>query len=440
MRSFPSIGLNIPEILIPNPHINLQKWSVVACDQYTSQPAYWEEVSTLVDSEPSTYHMILPEAYLGTNKETKHKKNIQQKMQVYLKDGIFRPVGGMIYVERSIGSEVRKGLLVALDLDQYDFAPDSKSLIRATEGTIRDRLPARIEIRKDAPLEIPHILVLIDDADLSVIHPLAKFRSDFTKLYDFELMMNGGEIRGFQVDLPILERNIIKKLEELANPLVQRNKYKMPDLTHPLLYAVGDGNHSLATAKSVWEEIKKKAPAHHPARYALVEIVNIHDPAIHFEPIHRILKKMSGDLIAEIKSYFQNHCQIKEKMDFHSMRQAVGKQKKGQQIFGVMRGAECGVIEISNPVHTLTVGSLQQFLDQLISKNRGLELDYIHGDDTIRELSAESYNYGFYLPSMEKELLFESVIKDGPLPRKTFSMGEAYQKRYYLECRKVIND
>jgi hypothetical protein len=435
MKSYPSIGLQAADLLLPNNEIDLSKWAVVACDQFTAEPDYWLKIEIETHNLPSAYHLILPEAFLGSGKAQNHQAEINPTMDRYLREAIFQEVEGFIFVEREIGSGIRQGLIAALDLDLYDYQPDSQSLIRATEGTIIDRLPPRIAIRKDAPLELPHILVLIDDPDFSVIRPLSGIKDKLEKLYDFELMAGGGHLRGYHIKDLYIEEQIVKGLQKLTSADWQKNRYGASN--HPLLYAVGDGNHSLATAKSIWETIKPTADENHPARFALVELVNIHDPAIVFEPIHRVLMNVDFDLRTEMDIFFNGKLEIKSESDFDSIKSVVESQKGDGQIFGWLTPGKMAAVSIFNPPHTLTVGSLQKFLDSLKVKYPGVEIDYIHGDEAIFELSSKPQNAGFVLPAMDKFKLFESVIKDGPLPRKTFSMGEANEKRYYLEARKI---
>ena len=425
------------KILLPKPHIDMKKWSVVACDQFTSQPVYWEEVEDLVSNSPSTYHLILPEAYLGTGKEKKHQSTINNKMHEYLKKDIFEEIEGIILVERTIETGVRRGLMAALDLDEYEFQQGSSSLIRATEGTITDRLPPRIAIREKALLELPHIMVFIDDPEFTVIEKTSEKKEDYGILYDFDLMKGGGHITGYELP-DMVAREIGESLRNLADLENQQEKYNSRDLASPLLFAVGDGNHSLATAKSVWEKTKSSANPNHPARFALVEIVNIHDPAIIFEPIHRFLKNIPENILDQMRQFFQETIFIRELDNFSQVKNAVNNQKRsGMQPIGLLSKNKYFLAEIENPPHTLPVGSLQLFLDDLLKRNSAAEIDYIHGEETIIELAEEADSMGFFLPAMDKSLLFESVIKDGPLPRKTFSMGEAHQKRYYLECRRI---
>jgi len=358
-------------------------------------------------------------------------------MEDYLKMSYLQRIDGMIYTERYFDHSFRKGLIAALDLEQYDFTDGAGSLIRATEGTIIDRLPPRIKIRQDALLEIPHILVLIDDPGMTVIEPIAKSLNNTKLIYDFDLMQNSGHLTGYHISSPNLEDKIIQALNKLMSAENQSNKYGVEKNAPPLLFAVGDGNHSLATAKAVWDKIKHEVPENHPARYALVEIVNIHDEGIVFEPIHRLLKDIKKDWFLSLKNHFNNELDIQKISDFNTLVSAVSNNHTENQVFGVFDKSNFRLIYIKEPKHSLTVGSVQSCIDKLILDDHISEVDYIHGDNTILDLGTKPGNAGMYLPAMRKDSLFRSVIKDGSLPRKTFSMGEAHQKRFYLECRKI---
>ncbi|MGE5583294.1 MAG: DUF1015 domain-containing protein [Bacillota bacterium] len=442
-------GLGIPEILLPGPGIDLAKWPVVACDQYTSQPEYWEKVSALVGDSPSTLRLIYPEVYLGKEDGSKRIKDIHLRMREYLEENILVSQGaGFVLVDRRTSRvPSRKGLIVALDLECYDYHPGSQTLIRATEGTVLERIPPRVKIREEAAVESPHILVLIDDPERTVIEPVARQASRLKKLYSVDLMMNGGHIEGYQIADAQIIAGIFKSLQALAAAEEFNQKYGLSDQA-PLLYAVGDGNHSLATAKAVWEKIKQSNPGidpdRHPARYALVEMVNIHDPGIKFEPIHRVLFGATPEqLFPAMQEYYR-----KRGADFRCRPSAVKylalnlqekrKENQASHRIGYITGKGGGVIEIGNPAHHLEVGTLQAFLDDYTSKNSAARIDYIHGEDVVIELGSMPGNIGFYLPAMEKSDLFKTVIVDGVLPRKTFSMGEAEEKRFYMECRRII--
>lgn len=437
MRNYNKIGLQAPEILLPSRDLNYSQWAVVACDQYTSQLDYWDKVEKIVGDSPSTYWLILPEAYLETDKEEAHQSKINARMQEYLKKDVLYPVNGFIYTDRFVENKRRRGLIAALDLEQYNFHKGTKSLIRATEGTIIERLPPRIKIRKDAILEIPHILVLIDDPQKSVIEPLADQKSRMTQLYDFDLMQNGGHLEGYLVSDPEIEKQVVTALEELIQPENFAQKYNLGQDESPFLYAVGDGNHSLATAKSVWEEMKSKCSPDHPARFALVEIVNIHDEGIIFEPIHRLLKGVHKDLISSLQEFFSGGLKIEKQTSFDEMKKNIKAQTGEQQRFGLFTKEGFWIVNILDPKHSLTVGNVQEFLDSFLA-SKGMDgIDYVHGDEAILELGQQESQAGIYLPAMQKSQLFKTVIKDGELPRKTFSMGEANEKRFYLECRKI---
>lgn len=435
MRIYPKVGIQVPDILLPVESIPLEKWSVVACDQYTSQPDYWDQVESITNATPSTYQLILPEAYLGKPKEKTHQTLINATMSEFLNKGIFQSVTGMIYIERNLGSKIRNGLVAALDLEQYEFSQNSTSLIRATEGTIVDRLPPRIKIRKNAPLETPHIMVLIDDPEFSVIEPLSKIKNDLPKVYDFNLMMDGGNLKGFLINNLEIETQVINSLSSLTEN--NQKKFASQTKNAPILFAVGDGNHSLATAKSIWELLKGKVNSDHPARYALVEIVNIHNNGIVFEPIHRLIENCKSDILLEFSNFFTGKVHLEKSSNFNAMVKSVSTPNYLSQKLGIFWENRCWNVEILHPQHTLTVGSLQLFLDDLIMRHPEINIDYIHGEETLQSLGSQTECAGFFLPGMEKSSLFESVIKDGPLPRKTFSMGEAHEKRYYLECRKI---
>ncbi len=388
---------NRADILLPE--CDMEKWSVVACDQFTSQPEYWKETEKIVGENPSSLNLVFPEAYLSEGDGRIEK--INNTMAKYLESGIFKEYkNSLIYIERTVAGKVRQGLIGAIDLDEYDYNKGAKSAIRATEGTVLERIPPRVKIRKEAPLELPHVMLLIDDTQKTVIEPLEK--ADKTLLYDFELMQKGGHLKGW-----LLGEDAMKMAENAIDDL---NK-NAPD---GLLFAVGDGNHSLATAKTCWEEIKKTVPESewdtHPARYCLVEVVNIHSDALEFEPIHRVLFNVDvDDVLGKLKAI---------------------ETKDGHKIKYITKDGE-GEITLSYD-DKLAVGALQKFIDK-----EGYEVDYIHGSDVTEELGRKHTNIGFLLPKPEKSSLFPSVIKDGALPRKTFSMGEANEKRYYTESKRI---
>ncbi|MEN6572440.1 MAG: DUF1015 domain-containing protein [Anaerolineaceae bacterium] len=437
MKQIPSIGIEIPKIYLPEPGIDLHKWAVIACDQFTSQPEYWQKVSNLVGEAPSTYHLILPEVYLGTAEETSRIQSTQQKMHEYLDQGTLRPHEGLIYVERSVDGKIRRGLMLALDLEKYDFTKGSQSLIRATEGTILDRLPPRMRIREGASLELPHILVLVDDPEDTLLCPLEGHKSELPKAYDFDLMLGSGHLSGWFVDDPGLQDGVIASLEALADPEAFHAKYQVGDDKGVLLFAMGDGNHSLATAKAIWEKLKPTVGLDHPARYALVEIENVHDKGLEFEPIHRVLFNVNSDPLTALKLFYPDQVTTMNVPDQKQMISLVKQPASGEHRFGMITGQGFTVISIANPTSNLAVGTLQAFLDPWVKEGNAAQIDYVHGDDTVCELGAKPGNVGFYVAGMSKNDLFKTVILDGALPRKTFSMGEAHEKRFYMECRRI---
>lgn len=410
MNKYLEIGFIPCDILLPKTE-DFTKWSVVACDQYTSQPDYWDEVKKVAGDEISTLNMIYPEIYLNEENGDKRIENINNTMKNYLDSGVFEEIkNSFIYVERTVAQGmVRKGLVGAIDLEMYDYEKDSKAYVRATEGTVIERIPPRVKIRKNAPLELPHIMLLIDDEKDLVFKSIEKGE----KVYDFDLMMKSGNIKGYKV----------APTDEIADAFL--NLKNAQDKDNTLLFAVGDGNHSLATAKECWNLIKANLSEDeaktHPARYALVEVVNIHDSSLEFEPIHRIVFNVNADeMLNELMKFYQG-------ANFES----------GSQQFDIVINGISKTIYIKEPQFELAVGSLQNFLDAFVKNHPDAEIDYIHGSDVTIDLSKKENSVGFILSSMAKGDLFKSVRADGALPRKTFSMGEAFEKRFYLECRKI---
>ncbi|MCX6054912.1 MAG: DUF1015 domain-containing protein [Chloroflexi bacterium] len=440
MTTFPSLGIQIPDLFLPNPNIDLQKWAVIACDQFTSQPDYWEQVAEFVGPVPSTLHMILPEIFLGKSEEISRTTSTQQKMREYLHSKVLVQNKGMVYVERAINGKNRRGLMLALDLEKYDFSKGSQSLIRATEGTILDRLPPRIKIREKASLELPHILVLIDDPEDLVIGCIEKNKESLPISYDFDLMMSSGHLTGRLVQSPELEKRVIEGLEKLAQTETFCRKYGVTPDRSVLLFAVGDGNHSLATAKSIWEKIKPAVGMDHPARYALVEIENVHDKGLSFEPIHRVLFNTKEDPTRAIRKYFGSDVTIAPAENENAMKRIVNSGSSTGHCFGLITSNGFQIVSVKNPKSNLAVATLQEFLDSWIESGGVGQIDYVHGDDVVVELGSKPDNAGFYLAGMSKNDLFKTVLLDGSLPRKTFSMGEAQEKRFYMESRKIITE
>lgn len=429
---YKDIAVAAPKILLPKKGTDLSKWAVIACDQFTSEPKYWEDVEKAVGDAPSTLRMFLPEVYL--EKETPEQidqrlSNITASINDYIDQGILTELDpGFIVLNRKTKyNESRLGLMLALDLEQYDFTPGNKSRIRATEGTVLSRIPPRVRIRERAPIEMPHIMVLINDPGRTVIEPayhdLSMDEGDL--VYDTDLMMEGGHIKGYYA----------KADSEIARGIISALKALLASSEDGFLFAVGDGNHSLATAKKHWENIRETLPENeredHPARYCLVEIVNIHDNGLQFEPIHRVTFGLTKEkLMNQANEYFAS-----QEIRF-SDAGAFAKEgtSDGSQTILVTDGYEDFTMIIGKPSHTLAVGSLQGFLDSIESD--AIHTDYIHGEDSVRSLSG-SDKLGFLLPDVSKNSFFETISKEGVFPRKTFSMGEAVEKRYYLEAKKI---
>lgn len=446
MRPHERVALGVPGILLPAAGVDLPRWAVIACDQFTSEPEYWEAVKRFVGDSPSTLNMIFPEAYLGKPGEEERIAATRAAMRDYLARGIFREVEGFVYVERRVGSATRRGLLACLDLEAYDYRPGAASLVRATEGTILERIPPRVKIREGAPLELPHIMVLIDDPEDTVIGPLAGAAGRMERLYDFELMMDSGRLTGYLA--ADWERSVVEALEKLADRTSFKARYKLSDERPVLLYAMGDGNHSLATAKTIWERTKSRlrngegAPDS-PLRYALVELVNLHDPALVFEPIHRVVFGIAPERVPAAdweRSQGRARAFFRRLDSFEEMRDLVDGQRGLPHRIGTVDGSGFGLIEVREPETNLPVGELQRFLDGFLKSGGAREVDYVHGAETVVQLGRRPGNAGFYLPAMAKHQLFRTVILDGILPRKTFSLGAAKEKRFYLEARSLAKE
>jgi hypothetical protein len=397
------------------------KWAAIACDQFTSEPHYWEEADRLVGDAPSTLRMMLPEVYLS---ETDQRlPAIHAAMKEALSDHLVCHRGAMIAVERTQSDgRIRRGLVAQIDLEQYDYRKGSTALIRATEGTVLERIPPRVAVRRDAILEMPHVMLLIDDPGATVLEPLFEGGSPCKIAYDTDLMLGGGHIKGHFLTEEEQDR-VLHALDALVTPEAMAARYSDASLA-PLLFAVGDGNHSLATAKTIYEELKSELgedeAACHPARYALVEIVNIHDDAMKFEPIYRVIFGVDPeDVITELKKYVS----------------ALSGNADAQDI-EYLSASSCGHILVDKPEKTLTVATLQDFIDSYVKSHSSAEVDYIHGEGSVKSLIKED-SIGFLFSGMGKSEFFKTVIYDGALPRKTFSMGHAEDKRYYIECRKI---
>ncbi len=409
------------DILLPDFNkVDGTKWAVIACDQYTSEPEYWEETQKTVGDSPSTLSIIIPEVYLSQAQSIIPKVN--KKMIDYEKEVLKTYKNSMIYTERlQKDGRVKHGLVAVVDLEAYDFSKGSTSLIRATEGTVLERIPPRVAVRRDASIESPHIMILIDDDKKTVIEPITASKESLEKIYDFELMQGGGSVKGY-----LVKDGFDKISDALSNIISDENAERLYGKNAPskLLFAVGDGNHSLATAKTAYLEVKEKlgeeASKNHPARYALVELTNLHDDALEFEPIYRVLFGVSPEhVISELDAY---------------VKTLKGSEKE-QTIECIVKDGVKKIV-VSRPEKQLTVGTLQDFIDGYLKKFGG-EVDYIHGEDSVKALASKDGAIGFIFTGMEKSQLFKTVIFDGVLPRKTFSIGHAYDKRYYIECRRI---
>ena len=404
------------DILLPK-SADMHRWAVIACDQFTSDAKYWERVRQTAGEDASTIHMILPEADLGYVDEPAAIAKINATMDQYLREEVFAVYPqSYVYVERTLlNGTIRPGLVGMVDLETYDYHPGSVSAIRATEKTVLERIPPRQRVRKDAGIEFPHVLMLCDDDKKQLLEPIAQCKDSLQMIYDFDLMEGGGHITGW-----LVHGAAAADFDARLQTYIDSVPGKYADLDGaPVVLAVGDGNHSLATAKSCFETMKKENPgvdlSNHPARFALVELENIHDDSQVFEPIHRILFHVDGrKLLQDMKSICADD---------------------GFAVEYVM-GSERGTLLLDKARGELAVAVLQEFLDKWMAHNT-CEIDYIHGDDEVTELAQQEHSIGFLLPSMEKHQLFRGVISGGVLPRKTFSMGHAREKRYYLEGRKI---
>lgn len=408
------------DILLPKlDREGMEKWSVVACDQYTGEPEYWRSVEETVGGAPSALKLILPEVYLEEADCGRRIADINETMSEYLQSGLFAEYKDCFILTKRTQADgrLRAGLVGCIDLEMYDYNEGSKSQVRATEATVKTRIPPRVKIRMNAPLELPHIMILIDDPKNTVIEPLLD--RELKQVYDFELMMNGGHLSGSVVDGADAD-GVLAALDKLAAEELKVRHWSGLEKEGMLLFAMGDGNHSLATAKECYEQKKRNnSPDAELARYALVEIVNLHSPALEFEAIHRVVTGVDADRLVE------------------EMTAALGLADNAEQSFSVTVGDSERKFGITKPSSNLTVGSLQKFLDDYLAENGG-KIDYIHGEDVVRSLCKKSGAVGFLLPRMAKSELFPTVIKDGALPRKTFSMGHAHDKRFYCEARRIV--
>ncbi|MDR3325132.1 MAG: DUF1015 domain-containing protein [Spirochaetaceae bacterium] len=438
------LGVMIPQVSVPSKNIDIEKWAVVACDQFTQDKDYWKRVDDFAGGAPSTLNIIFPEAYLGDDDKTQRITKIHRAMADYVKDEYSRdnamllpPRRAGVFVERQCLHGVRRGLIIAFDLEQYDWRKDSHTLIRPTEETIVERLPPRVEIRMNAPLECPHILVLVDDDQNILMQLLVKLLKKAPLAYDGALMFDGGSVSGRL----LYRKNDWDFIADTLNHLLRSAQTQFGS---DFLFAVGDGNHSFATAKEVWTRYKaehagEEGLEHHPARWVLAEIVNLHDGALVFKPIHRLLLKVKYEAALSA---------LRKLPDFSA--QEVGSQDELARLtaeentphnrYGVVSRDKLLLVE-SRGGYAATI-DVDPLLSALVKETEGAAIDYIHGDaqlfDFARGQAAQTENVGILLPPFRKDGFFKSVVKNGPLPQKSFSMGEASEKRYYLECRKLF--
>jgi hypothetical protein len=444
-----ALGARVPEVFLPAEGVDYSKWAVVACDQYSSEREYWKRAQEAASGAPSTLNLIFPEAFLEDADKGERIARIQSSMTSYLSRGVLRDVGaGMVLVERftsELGAP-RVGLVMAFDLEAYDYSPGSASLIRPSEGTIVERLPPRVAIRRGAVLELPHIMILVDDPGRTVIEPIYASREGLPRLYDFELMLGSGRARGWKVSDTFALERLAGALERLADPAAFRARHGRDEV---MLFAVGDGNHSLATAKAVWEETKKTRAGdsglmEHPARWALAELVNLYDEGLPFHPIHRLLTGASCDrvsardkLAAAMKAGAPCEIESAASVEAAVARVDEADPERAHRV-AMIDASGASVVRFPRPAAKLAAGTMQAILDPFIKSEKGAGIDYIHGTESLVSLARKSGNVGFYLPPIDKSGFFETVVRDGAMPRKTFSMGEAPDKRFYIEARKIV--
>jgi hypothetical protein len=424
-------GILFPEILVPEEKINKKKWAVIACDQFTSNPDYWARTTRAVGGSPSTLHIMLPEAYLRAADAEERIAHAKETMMSYISDGVLVKLpAGAILVERETPFGTRVGMMLAVDLEQYDWDPDKKPLIRATEQTVMERVPPRMRLRKGAMIECPHIMLLINDPKDSVLSPVYQARSSCAMVYDTGLLQDGGHIKGWFVDDEKLLSGVVDALLALKEKAEEG-----------MLFAVGDGNHSLASAKAVWEEKKKGLSEEEretdPLRYALCEMVNLYDNGITLHPIHRILFGVEPSAALRSLVTILNGMGADARMMYTRGARSIA--REGMQIIQFESKMAKGRIEICRPVHALVSMTLTAALDKLMEELPRAEIDYIHGDEEFHEHAKEHGNLGFLMEPMTKDQIFDAVIDYGVLPRKAFSLGQAVEKRYYYECRLIVD-
>ena len=426
-------GISVADILLPKKGIDMNKWAVIACDQFSSEREYWQNVSDYVGSEPSALNIIFPECYLEDDDKEQRIRDINSKMNEYLASGIFDTYKDcFVLVERkSADGKKRLGLMVALDLENYSYEKGSKTLIRATEGTIMDRIPPRKAIRKDAPMELPHIMVLINDKNRSIIEALHAKSNELEVLYDFNLMMNSGSVKAWLVnseeDLKVVRDGFASMLDNL-------------DKDNRLLFAMGDGNHSFATAKSTWEDIKASLSPEererHPARYCLVELENIFDEGLLFEPIHRVFFDVDPNVFDDALKVVDPNFSKSESKDKESALRAINA-NDGKVRFATWKNGVFNVYSLDRDRAVSAPKAIQIQIDDIVGKRKIGRIDYTHGTDSTIAIASKGNNFAVLMPDISKDDFFDAILRGGAFPRKTFSIGEASEKRFYIEARLI---
>lgn len=414
------------EILLPGADVPLETWAAPACDQFTSQPEYWQKAEAAAAGVPSTLHITLPEVWLGRPDTAARIDAIHEAMRAYRADVLTRAVRGFVYVERTTPSGVRQGLVGAVDLEAYSYAPGDAPLVRPSERTVSERIPPRLAVRRGAALETPHILMLADDVRQTVVEPFAARKASLTPLYDTPLMLGGGRVAGWAVtdaaDIAAVEQAV----DALGAQAAFDARYPSASGLPPLALAVGDGNHSLATAKAYWEECKAslspEARADHPARFCLAELVSLHCPALGIEPIHRVVYGTSCDALAQAFRLFS--------------AERGPAQTGGAHRFTFFDGGRARVMHVPAAPGTLGVELMERFLQAHLAEHPALRVDYIHGEEHLRAVvRGRPDAVGVLMPPIDRGTLLTGVARGGVLPKKAFSLGCAEEKRYYLECR-----
>ncbi len=437
VETLKNLGIELPEILLPAADIDLKNWPVVACDQFTTEPEYWEDVERIIKESPSTLNLILPECYLEEEHVDDRISRIHKTMQAYIDTGVFckAPGGAQIVIRRLPGKASRTGLMLALDLERYDYGRQSTSAIRPTEGTIVERIPPRKRIRNGAAVEVPHIMVLLDDPGRTVIEPLAAAAENTQKVYSVPLMKNGGSLEAFRIDDPDRLAPMATAFANLADPNGFRNRYNSDN---PFFIAIGDGNHSLASAKAYWEDLKESlSPSElngHPARFAMVEAVNLYDDGITFEPIHRLFFDVEPDMLVA-------HLTGSDDVQFIPLeKESLSRAKApGAEEIGFISAETTGLFQFKTGNASETTAAAQSFIDTFLSSANG-RIDFVHDLPALVEHASKPGNACCVMPKISKEEFFAFIVKNGAYPRKSFSMGESNEKRYYMEARRIRPD